>query len=475
MRIAFIHYHLKTGGVTSVLKQQLESIRDDCETLVLAGEPPEGEFPAKVVHIPELAYGNHIDTPFDPRDIAVKMTQAIGAHFKGSCDVLHVHNPTLAKNSEFLNILKCLQDEGIRLFLQIHDLAEDGRPAVYFSEDYPSNCHYGVINSRDYRLLQKAGLKTEGLHLVANAVPAPTPKAPTPASAKQPYVLYPIRAIRRKNIGEAILLSLFFKHAETLKITLPPNSPVDFESYNGWKQFVKSFDLRVEFDQGLKHDFNMLVQSAQYLITTSINEGFGFSFLEPWLYDQFLWGRKLADICRDFEKNGLHLDHLYSKLIVPVEWIGYRQFRLHWKRCAADTCRRFHFEIETNRIIDAFDAMTGEGHIDFGILSEPYQKKIIAMLLEKASFLNVLAKLNPCLTAIGNGKNKAEIIMRNKNAVRTHYDMNRYGRKLLKTYKTVSSQMVNQHIDKKLLLSNFLDLSQFSLLKWCDYREKISD
>jgi hypothetical protein len=473
MRIAFIHYHLKTGGVTSVLKQQLESIRNDCETLVLTGEPPQATFPSNVVHIPQLAYNNRIDSPFDPRDVATSITRAIGAHFKNSCDVLHVHNPTLAKNSEFLNILKCLQDKGIRLFLQIHDLAEDGRPAIYFSEDYPSNCHYGVINSRDYHLLLKAGLKPEGLHLIANAVSAPP--AAAPASAGKPFVLYPIRAIRRKNIGEAILLSLFFKHSETLAISLPPNSPADFESYNGWKQFVKSFDLRVEFDQGLKHDFSMLVQSAQYLITTSISEGFGFSFLEPWLYDQYLCGRKLADICQDFEKNGLDLEHLYPGLMVPVEWAGYRQFREHWKTCVSDTCQRFNFEIENNRISAAFDTMTRSGHVDFSILNEPYQKKIIALLTEKPSFLKVLEKRNPCLRTIGSGKNKVETINRNKKAVRSHYDMNRYRRKLLETYKTVSRQTVNQHIDKKLLLTNFLDLSQFSLLKWCDYREKISD
>lgn len=33
MKIAFIHYHLKTGGVTSVLKQQVETLRDVCDVL----------------------------------------------------------------------------------------------------------------------------------------------------------------------------------------------------------------------------------------------------------------------------------------------------------------------------------------------------------------------------------------------------------------------------------------------------------
>lgn len=472
MRIVFLHYHLKTGGVTSVLKQQVLSIRNECETLVLAGEPPDGPFPAKVVHIPQLAYSDRIDLHVDPKETAARITRSIEAHFNGRCDVLHIHNPTLAKNDEFLNILGCLQERGLRLFLQIHDLAEDGRPGVYFSEDYPADCHYGVINSRDYRLLLNAGLKPEGLHLLPNAVPAPPVDVTAPmAKTANPYVLYPIRAIRRKNIGEAILVSLFFKQSETLAITLPPNSPADIKSYNDWKQFVKRLDLKVMFELGLEHDFDALIQSAKYMITTSISEGFGFSFLEPWLHDRFLWGRKLADICRDFETNGLNLDHMYTGLVVPVDWVESRQFQKQWQRCVAETCRQFDFEIETHRLSEAFEVMTGSGSIDFSILNEHYQKKIIARLTENPSHLNDLEKCNPQLAVLGDEYNDSDIIQNNKRVVRQHYDLAQYRRKLLNIYHKVIEKTVNQQIDKKILLTDLLDLSRFSLLKWCDYTD----
>ena len=472
MRIAFLHYHLKTGGVTSVLKQQALSIRDDCETLVLTGEPPDGPFPAKVVHIPQLGYSDRMDLQVDPGETAASIIRSIEAHFKGRCDVLHIHNPTLAKNNDFLNILDGLQKKGLRLFLQIHDLAEDGRPWVYFSEDYPADCHYGVINSRDYRLLLNAGLKPDGLHLLSNAVPPPPTDAPEQiAKTVNPYVLYPIRAIRRKNIGEAILVSFFFKRAETLAITLPPNSPADVKSYDDWRQFVKSLDLRVIFGLGLEHDFNALIRSAKYIITTSISEGFGFSFLEPWIHDRFLWGRRLADICRDFETNGLNLDHMYTGLMVPVDWLEYRQFQNQWQRCVAETCRQFNFEIESHRSGEAFEAMTSSGTIDFSILNEPYQQKIIARLAENPSDLKHLEKCNPQLAELGDGNNDSDIIQNNKHVVRQHYDLAQYRRKLLDIYTTVIDKTVNQQIDKKILLTDLLDLSQFSLLKWCDYTD----
>ena len=124
---------------------------------------------------------------------------------------------------------------------------------------------------------RRDGLKPQGLHLLENTVTEPV--LSQKPEADNPMVLYPIRAIRRKNIGEAILLSLFFIHRQTLAVTLPPNSPADIRSYDGWKAFVKDYNLNLDFDRGLHCDFAALVLSADFLITSSITEGFGFSFL----------------------------------------------------------------------------------------------------------------------------------------------------------------------------------------------------
>ena len=109
MKIAFLHYHLKTGGVTTVLKQQLNAVGKQCETLVLAGSLPQGPFPADVALIPELAYSSEYKKPFEPETVATKIAKTIREKFNGPCDVLHVHNPTLAKNIQFLDILNALQ------------------------------------------------------------------------------------------------------------------------------------------------------------------------------------------------------------------------------------------------------------------------------------------------------------------------------------------------------------------------------
>jgi glycosyltransferase involved in cell wall biosynthesis len=460
MKIAFLHYHLKTGGVTTCLKQQVAALKNDCDMFVITGEKPEEALPVDTFHIPELAYSTLYRKPINPQDIAE-------TRFNGPADILHVHNPILAKNKSFLKILKVLQKKGIPLFLQIHDFAEDGRPPSYFTEEYLTDCHYSVVNSRDYRILIKAGLKKEGLHHLFNTVNLPGSQ---PASSDGgTYVVYPIRGIRRKNIGEAILLSLFFKNDETLVITLPPNSPADMESYKDWKAFSADHHLRVEFDAGLNRPFDAIVRSARYLLTTSITEGFGFSFMEPWLFEKWVWGRKLPDICADFEANGVRLDHMYTKLNVPMNWVGSEGFFDIWKRTIQNTCKLFDIQIDKDQIQSAYNFITADGKIDFGLLNEDYQRQVILKLLSDKAHLQDLLNLNPFLLKIGKIRNEKDIIKINRSAVIRNYNMSLYRQKLLTAYEAVNTHCVRQRIDKKILLAEFLDLTKFSLLKWGDY------
>ena len=465
-----MHYHLKTGGVTTVLKQQLLAAGGQTDQIVITGHPAETSLNADTVHIPEIGYSSEYQGPLKPLEVARSIIRAIQSRFGGLCDVLHVHNPTLAKNRYFLAILKFLQQNGLKLLLQIHDFAEDGRPLAYFHESYPADCHYGVINQRDYQILLKAGLKPEGLHLMENTVTEPV-VSPKP-HAENPVVLYPIRAIRRKNIGEAILLSLFLKPNHQVAVTLPPNSQTDIVSYRGWKTFAENLDLKVAFDQGLNRKFEALVMSAESLVSTSINEGFGFSFLEPWLFGKLLWGRRLVDVCQDFERSGIRLQHLYSGLYVPLDWIGLEKFREKWHACALRAGSLFNFSLATSRLQDAFDRMTANGVIDFGLLDESSQKRVVLHLIRRGSNTAQMIQINPFLAEPGTVANKGRLIDDNRKAVLSSYGPESYRKKLLSTYHKVSTQAVNQKIDKTVLISNFLDLNNFSLLKWSDYTEE---
>jgi len=471
MKIVFMHYHLKTGGVTTCLKNQVEALKSDCDVCVITGELPQTGFPAKTIHIPELTYSADYHRSFEPEKVAAAVMRAIESHFSGPCDIVHVHNPILAKNKNFLKILKALQKRGLALLLQIHDFAEDGRPRSYFNENYPKDCHYSVINSRDYQILLKSGLKKQGLHQIFNTVRFSDKPYPSAASNGGPYVVYPIRAIRRKNIGEAILLSLFFRDNETLAITLPPNSQADIESYEDWKAFVTNYQLRVEFERGLNHPYEAILSSARYLLTTSITEGFGFSYLEPWLFNKSVWGRKLGDICTDFEANGVCFDHMYTALNVPVDWLELDDFYEKWKSTIHNTAKLFDLVIDNDQIQSTFASLTAGGTIDFGLLNEEFQKQVIGRLLTQNAHthVNELLSLNPFLAEIGRTANEKDLIENNRNAVTRSYGMSQYRQKLLAIYAHVDKTTIRQRIDKKKLLAEFLDLTKFSLLKWGDY------
>ncbi len=470
MRIAFIHYHLKTGGVTTVIKQQIEAVRNTCDLLVLTGMQPEAPLPCDTIEIPGLGYDRSDHAGFDPEGVAAAIAKAIHTKWPSGCDILHVHNPTLAKNKNFIKILKALQQKGLKLFLQIHDFAEDGRPLNYFhSDEYVADCHYGVINSRDYDILLKTGLKAEGLHKIFNTI---TPfQFDTTTAAVREQILYPIRAIRRKNIGEAILLSLFFNNNETLMITLPPNSPMDNQSYGGWKAFVEEMNLNVVFDAGLTHEFSDLVLRAKFLITTSITEGFGLSFLEPWTAHKILWGRKLPDICQDFETSGIRLDHLYTRFLVPVTWFDTQKLFDIWRLCIQNAGKTFRVDIDERFIVDVFKKITAQDTIDFGMLNEAFQKRVIAGVLTEPHKRNRLIDLNPFLLSPGKVSNPEALIRNNRQAILSHYNQAGYTENLMNIYQKAMTVNVSHQIDKTVLSSEFLNLENFSLLKWGPYAE----
>lgn len=467
MKIAFVHYHLNTGGVTTVIRQQAEAIQDACETLTLSGSAPPSDFPGDVTVVPGLGYDTDGALQHDPADVAEEILAALHAKWPDGGDILHVHNPTLAKNRNLLEILNRLRGKNLRLFLQIHDFAEDGRPLAYFTDPYISDCHYGVINSRDYQVLLRSGLTPGGLHIIPNMIHPLPETAPEKQDGRS--ILYPIRAIRRKNLGEAILLSLFFQDPERLTLTLPPTSPPDMAAYRDWKRFVSDHRLSVRFDAGLADDFSRLVADADFMITTSITEGFGFLFLEPWTAGRLLWGRKLPDTCRDFEDRGVRLDHLYSRLGVPVDWIDRMGYETAWKNGYENACRRYGHPFEVREADRGFDRIITDDRIDFGLLNEKYQKQVLRHLLSVPAARSELTRINPFLEGPGRVAQADTLIAHNRAAVLAGYSRDTYRDTLLTAYRNILSRDVIQRIRKPVLLSSFLTPSNFSLLKWCAY------
>ena len=469
MKVAFIHYHLDPGGVTTVIRRQVAAVRQNGgQALLLAGTRPREDLPAPFHPVAGLGYG--ASAANDTADaVAAHIAKAVLDRWPGGCDLVHVHNPLLAKNEIFPAVLDTLQRRGLRLLLQVHDFAEDGRPQAFFRSPYPGNCHYCVINGRDYRVLRSAGLRPEGLHLLPNAVPDPGPARPRPRP-QTPYVLYPVRAIRRKNIGEALLLALFSGHAKPLVITLPPTSAPDRPSYRNWRQFARAHNLSVRFEAGRHTPFPDLVAGADRFVTTSITEGFGFAFLSPWVAGKSLAGRKLPSVCRDFEQKGLSLDMLYTRLEVPFAWLDRDRFLRTWCRAVRNAAAHFQYDPPGRHRVQ--QRLETADTVDFGLLDEKAQQEVLSRLARVPAEKKEVAAQNPLMEEALCGPVPQPQVLHNREVVMAHYGTEPYARRLAAMYRRVMATDVSQEIRKDALLAHFFNLEHFSLLKWAPYEEQ---
>ena len=462
MKIALLHYHLKPGGVTTVVLHQAQALLEaGDEVLVLSGEEPAASLaweniPVKV--IPELHYDQW--RPAKGRDLAAAVLEAVKPVWKRA-DVIVVHNPLIRKNGALLAALKEL-GRGECLLLQNHDLAEDFRPDVYAGEEYPENCHYAVINSRDYAFLLASGLKREGLHLIPNEV---SPVTADPGLERSRY-LYPVRGIRRKNLGEILLLSLFIPDGRTVAVTQPPTTGRDTAVYRRWKELAAELELPVEFEAGTGTGFSRVLGSAAAVVTTSIKEGFGFSFLEPWTAGLAVAGRRIGYVCVDFEEAGLRFDAFYDSINLPSceTTKDYpEQFQNRLEQAVLGLYAAFGREIPA-----AIGAMIKDRYFasslpDFGAMDEPMQEDFIRRAAGDRGLRGGLAEINPFLNGFSEWAPDPSLIEANRAAVLSSYSRERITKTLRESCRAAVSPVV-QSISRSKLLELFLDPSRISLI-----------
>ncbi|GHV85275.1 hypothetical protein AGMMS50230_08830 [Spirochaetia bacterium] len=480
MRIVLVHYHLRPGGVTQVILHQAEALREAGEeVLVLSGEAPplaESWEGIPVTVIPGLHYDRYrpsadtTDTAESDSkrraaslDLAKALEAAISSRWpsSGGTVLVHVHNPLIRKNSLLAGALKALAGT-FPLLLQNHDLAEDFRPDVYTGCQYPENCHYAVINSRDYRFLLEAGLKPEGLHLLPNEVGT---LAVTPGLPKTRY-LYPVRGIRRKNIGEALLLSLYLPKADTngkVTITQPPTTEQDVPAYRRWKETAAELRLRSEFEAGVGVSFAAVMGSAKAVITTSVKEGFGFSFLEPWTAGITVTGRRIDYVCRDFEEAGLKFDSLYRSINIPAACTEPEKLRKKAEFALSRVYAAFGLPLPPNVPAEVDRAFGSGSFFDFGIMDEELQEKVLRLTAGDKTIREQIRRANPFLENLANWQPDPRAAEANREAVLASYSRKKILVLLLETYRQ-TLKSVTQTISRRKLLERYLDPARLSLV-----------
>jgi|GEM_PF-165071 len=418
--------------------------------------------------------------------------------------LLHVHNHALGKNPALVGVLVRLAEAGYPMLLQIHDFAEDFRPANYralvergpgrqgqagMGWLYPQaeHLHYAVLNSRDRQVLLRAGVPADRLHFVPNPVVAPGP-LPQPEEAKarletlfgipaeSRYLLYPVRAIRRKNIGEAVLCSVLAEAGLWIGMTLAPLNPTEKERYERWKRWTAQHGVRCVWETGEKGGLRLAdnLAAADALLNTSITEGFGMVFLESWLVGRPLLGRNLPEITTDFQRLGLRLPGMWDRLAVPLDWLGWQKVQERLLAAYRQVLADYQLPLQTDWA-DALEEKLADRTVDFGDLDEPLQEEVLERILSDKTGVpsprNAILEKNPAVVGVVSARlqNQELLLRENAQVVAEHFSPARLGQQLWEIYQHLAQARRNSPIEglpqPERILESFLDLRRFRLLR----------
>lgn len=478
--VAIVHYHLRRGGVTRVIENAVAALGGDMKCVVLGGEKYEGDALPATALVEGLGYRREPGGAGGGVALGKRMLAAATEALGGPPDLWHIHNHSLGKNVVFPAALRWLLGEGARVLLQIHDFAEDGRPAdyralraalpntgVFAATLYPAapQAHYAILNERDNGILAAAGVPPERRHLLPNAVSVPGltgTEAARPFGPGCRYYLYPTRAIRRKNMGELLLLAAAARFAEpgtAYGATLAPDNPVWRPVYEAWVDCARTLDLPVAFALGERHGFPALIRGAEALITTSVAEGFGMAFLEPFLFGKDVAGRDLPEITSGFKNRGVALEPLYTALPVKLTPAEERAFHAALATALPATFEAYGQTPPLDAVDRAFEAARRNDGFDFGKLDEPMQRNVIARVSNEGPDDAVAGRLPRT--------RPPECVRQNREVVENTFGPTAYGKALRDTYARILTAETSEPAahDAAAVLNAFLDPARFNLLR----------
>ena len=478
MNIVILHCHFQRGGVTQVVENHVRFLRSrqDVERVVLISGPridglsEETLASTTQLNAPKFDYDEHSVDANQNQLRANEMSKDLlgllaDEGLSRSDTVLHWHNHSLGKNTAAPLVIDQLAKQGWSLLLQVHDFAEDNRPENYLrliSASGASNkaeldqflyprlgkISYVALTDGDASTLLGIGCDASTLF---NSVTLPsgdsieqetaleTPLAKVRSVLDLPddarWTLYPVRGIRRKNVGEWLLLTQMLPEGWYSGLTLRPTTAVETGSYLRWKDLASTVAPQAVFDAGHHEQLSFAenLSASCKVFSTSVAEGFGMTFLEPWLAGRPVVARRLPGVTSDFEKAGVNLDSFYDSIPIPGDrsWVK-------------DCCREKEnaMDLAVDLIPASFrPAKKSTQHdidsIDFASLTSVRQIEVLRRIADDEGFAGAVWERSQSLVdAIRNPPNRS-IIDANASLIAQHYSIDSVGKQLIELYRSV--------------------------------------
>lgn len=338
VKIAMLHYHVRPGGVTTVIRNAQRALGHKHHVEVFADFGYD-ERPARS-QAEFLAGANLL------KDKLARQLRGV--------DVLHTHNVGLGKHPRLTYAVKLVAERTtIKIINQVHDFPEDNRPAQLKAlrsctgkpddKFWRAMCYYDAPNvawatltTHDAVKLAARGIPSPKIHVLPNPVDDEFFTQPTPSRAalqeaakkiaafarahrfpfdpRKKMLLSPMKVMVRKNNEEAVELVKRLKKYQ-LVISLDASSASDRAYSDRLKRQIRRERLPVAIGVGTEFENPFLLfHRADAILTTSKVEGFGYTFVEGWLCGKPVLGRDIPEVTRDFVAAGMKLDHLYREL-----------------------------------------------------------------------------------------------------------------------------------------------------------------
>jgi hypothetical protein len=441
VRLVVFHYHLLPGGVTQVIKSSalaalvhlpeinkiclVSGKKDNTESVLKAIKTQLPDYNSEKTEIeryviPEIGYLSEIKIYPSIQEIKNILVE----HFSGS--IWWIHNYHIGKNPIFTEALLQIVAEfpEQKIVMQIHDFPEASRFKNFDflnqyvrSPLYPiySNIRYVVINSRDYNFLVNAGIPDKMVFLLNNPIEPLRrnvdgdgeisykkinkilSKSESSYIRNAPLLIYPVRTIRRKNVLEAGLLAKCCPVSVNILPTLPGVSKTE----TGYSKIVDiCFDeklipgasktgLTLE-EKGIS--FEEVMNAGKIILSSSVQEGFGYLFINSLQWNKPLFARKL-DIINDF--GGMFssdFSHFYQHVNIPLSNKLRNQLHEAYDRKISEIDKFLDKNI-ISVLKEQKSQILKDEYIDFSYLSAPMQK-IFLEEIEDSGLLKETRELN---------------------------------------------------------------------------------